>query len=160
MAQTSRPGKPGVHRHRVLRVLLPCLAALCVLGIFAASSLSGKVSGGLSRQAAAWLSGENNLPPNSPLEGILRKAGHLAEFALLGLLLLLALRAHGKRGLRAPGISLPAGLAVALCDETIQAFVPGRSSSVTDVWIDLAGFALGVGAGWLAAVVHIKTSPA
>ena len=35
------------------------------------------------------------------------------------------------------------GLAVACIDETIQIFTPGRASSLIDVWIDTAGFALG-----------------
>ena len=34
------------------------------------------------------------------------------------------------------------GLA-ALCDETIQLFVPGRSGQITDVWLDTAGYLTG-----------------
>ena len=31
----------------------------------------------------------------------------------------------------------------ALCDETIQLFVPGRSGQITDVWLDTAGYLAG-----------------
>ena len=31
----------------------------------------------------------------------------------------------------------------ALCDETIQLFVPGRSGSIADVWLDTAGYLTG-----------------
>ena len=31
----------------------------------------------------------------------------------------------------------------ALCDETIQLFVPGRSGQITDVWLDTAGYLTG-----------------
>ena len=36
------------------------------------------------------------------------------------------------------------GLLTALTDETIQLFVPGRSSQVTDVWIDFSGVMTGL----------------
>ena len=38
---------------------------------------------------------------------------------------------------------LGAGLAAACVDETIQLYVPGRASSLIDVWIDASGFAVG-----------------
>ena len=43
------------------------------------------------------------------------------------------------------------GLMTAVCDETIQLFVPGRSAEVRDVLIDAAGVLLG------AALVRILT---
>ena len=41
-----------------------------------------------------------------------------------------------------PAALLPGTLA-ALCDETIQLFVPGRSGQITDVWLDTAGYLTG-----------------
>lgn len=40
-------------------------------------------------------------------------------------------------------LSLFSGLLVALTDETIQLFVPGRSGQVTDVWLDFLGILAG-----------------
>ena len=71
---------------------------------------------------------------------LLRKAAHFSEFALLGLLYC------GRHRLvkgEAPVHLMGFGLAVACIDETIQIFTPGRASSLIDVWIDTAGFALG-----------------
>jgi VanZ family protein len=34
-------------------------------------------------------------------------------------------------------------MAIALGDETIQLFVPGRSGQISDVWVDLTGVAIG-----------------
>lgn len=71
---------------------------------------------------------------------LLRKLGHITEYAILGV---------GLTGLfsNRKGFSLPkplaAGLFAALCDETIQLFVAGRSGEVRDIWIDLAGLLLG-----------------
>ena len=36
------------------------------------------------------------------------------------------------------------GMATALLDETIQLYVPGRTSSVRDVWIDFGGVIAGL----------------
>ena len=41
-----------------------------------------------------------------------------------------------------PAALLPGTLA-ALCDETIQLFVPGRSGQIADVWLDTAGYLTG-----------------
>ena len=67
---------------------------------------------------------------------VLRKLAHGAEFAVLGALLLRALREELP--------ALLAGLAYAVTDELHQHFVPGRIGSPLDVAIDSAGVALGV----------------
>jgi VanZ family protein len=67
---------------------------------------------------------------------ILRKAAHVTEYAVLGLLLLRAL------GREAPAFLL--GVAYAITDEIHQHFVSGRHASPIDVAIDSAGVALGV----------------
>ena len=71
---------------------------------------------------------------------VIRKAAHFAEYAVLGGLLL---GAFPKRGRDAVLRAVLAGLLVALIDETIQLFSPGRSGQITDVWLDFAGAALG-----------------
>jgi len=67
---------------------------------------------------------------------ILRKAAHMAEYAILGALLL-----------RALGRELPAfffGLAYAVTDEIHQHFVEGRHASPLDVALDGVGVAIGI----------------
>lgn len=70
----------------------------------------------------------------------LRKAAHFSEFALLALLFC---GRHRLVHRNMPPHLMGFGLAVACIDETIQIFTPGRASSLIDVWIDTAGFALG-----------------
>ena len=65
-------------------------------------------------------------------EYLLRKLAHIGEFAILGILL-------GKSLGRADAKLLLVGLLCALADETIQLFVSGRSSQVSDVWVDFLG---------------------
>ena len=68
---------------------------------------------------------------------LVRKSAHFLEFALLGLL-------WGAFS-RLKKFPLPwlYGLAVAITDETIQHFVPGRSPSVGDVALDYLGYLFG-----------------
>ena len=65
----------------------------------------------------------------------------LFKFALLGLLM--GRMSTLLRGKTYPGI-LGLGLGCACIDETIQYYVPGRASMLTDVWIDFSGFATGL----------------
>jgi VanZ family protein len=67
---------------------------------------------------------------------ILRKGAHVAEYAILGLLLL---RAVGRE---APAFLL--GVAYAVTDEFHQRFVSGRHASPVDVAIDSTGVLVGI----------------
>ncbi|MBQ9045314.1 MAG: VanZ family protein [Oscillospiraceae bacterium] len=70
---------------------------------------------------------------------LVRKAAHFTEYAVLGALLF---GAFPQRGRTAVIQSVFAGFLVALLDETIQLFAPGRSGQITDVWLDMAGWSL------------------
>ena len=67
---------------------------------------------------------------------VLRKIAHAGEYAVLGALLLRALRDE------LPALSL--GIAYAVSDEVHQHFVEGRVGAPLDVLIDSAGVAIGV----------------
>lgn len=77
---------------------------------------------------------------------LLRKCGHFAEFSVLGLLLTGTFHRLKSFLLLKPVFS---GLLVALCDETLQRFIPGRSGNVRDIWIDLGGVVFGALLLWL-----------
>lgn len=72
---------------------------------------------------------------------LVRKAGHLSEYAILGLLLARAFSASGHRFLRRRWfvVSLVLLSLYALSDEFHQSFVPSRTASVYDSLIDIAG---------------------
>ncbi len=73
---------------------------------------------------------------------LIRKLAHFSEFACLGVLLAWLFRLMGE-GCRFPSPALLGTLA-ACVDETIQRFVPGRESSLIDVWIDIGGVCTGI----------------
>ena len=78
-----------------------------------------------------------------------RKLAHFCEYTLEGFLLMLCMRVYSRHPLRHISVPMLGGVLTALTDETIQLFSPGRSSQVTDVWLD----SIGVLAGILAALV-------
>jgi len=67
---------------------------------------------------------------------VLRKLAHVAEYAILGALLLRALEAL------VPALAL--GVLYAAADEVHQAFVAGRHGSPIDVLVDACGLTVGV----------------
>ena len=74
------------------------------------------------------------------LHGTLRKAAHLAEYAILALLWFRALtRDTALRHGTAAGAALAICVAWAALDEVHQSFVPSRTASPGDVAIDAAG---------------------
>lgn len=73
---------------------------------------------------------------------IVRKTGHLAEYAILAALILRALRDMEDRR-RAIRVAILLSIAYAASDEWHQLFVPTRQGSVWDVVIDAVGAALG-----------------
>lgn len=73
-------------------------------------------------------------------EVALRKLAHVAEYLVLTLLLVRALRRAGANA--AVPAAMAGALAYAATDEWHQSFVPGRTATVRDVAIDGIGIAL------------------
>jgi len=84
---------------------------------------------------------------------VVRKCAHLTEYAVFALLLWRALRKPVKNDPR-PWIWREARLALlivalyAASDEFHQSFVPTRTALVSDVFVDIAGGAIGLLALW------------
>jgi VanZ family protein len=70
------------------------------------------------------------------IDYVVRKLGHLTEYAVLGGLLV--------RATRRELLAFTLGVAYAASDEVHQHFVPGRHATPVDVAIDAVGVALGV----------------
>lgn len=130
----------------VLRVLFTLATLMTIAFIFYNSGQIGELSGGRSSQVMEFYN--NQIAPLLGLPYLthhqIRKLAHFAEYALEGFFLMLSLRVYTDRFIR--HISWPAliGLLTALGDETLQKYMPGRTSLVTDVWIDGAGLCAGM----------------
>ncbi len=112
------------------------LSLLWLAVIFGHSAMPADLSRQESLGIFAWL--QSFLPWLT--HGLLRKLGHLAEFAILGFFLTGVFWHRGKFRLYQP---VAGALLTAFCDETLQLFIPGRSGEIRDVWIDLAGAVCG-----------------
>lgn len=147
---TGAGAADGMRRRRVFGLGFAAAALLATAFIFSNSlqpaEVSGAVSGGMLAVINTWLE-SHGLAAIS--EQLLRKCAHLCEFGLLGVLLTSAtfLLSPGDAKLPLPpSLSTAVAAAVAVCDETIQYFVPGRACLITDMLIDTLGAALGAAA--------------
>ena len=73
-----------------------------------------------------------------------RKMAHFAEFSLMGFWFMFCLRVYTRHFVRHVSWPLFCGLLVAVVDETIQLYVPGRTSSTLDVLLDFSGVCCGL----------------
>lgn len=93
------------------------------------------------------------------IDNFVRKAAHVAEFAILGALLFITLSLWRLPALWRAPTAFVGGVLYASSDEFHQKFVPGRGPLVTDVLIDGAGVALGCLAAlllWLAVAAFLN----
>ena len=96
-----------------------------------------------------WLNPEISIETIRAVQFAIRKAAHVTEYAILGALLLRALR--GDNPALAPFHALSAVVIAstyAALDEYHQSFVGSRTGSPVDVSIDAAGALLGVVICW------------
>lgn len=119
------------------------LLAACFVGIIFYNSLlplrqSSQLSGWVTA-LTQLLAQHLDIRLTGDVEHHIRKMAHFCEFALLGLLLCCSFSAWGVPKLTATGYILFLALLVAVIDEYIQAFSPGRASRVKDVLLDFSG---------------------
>ena len=136
------------------RVVFTLALAGCIWFIFsnsmAVAQVSSASSGRVLQQLQAILRrlGHPALAQRLTMH-LVRKLAHFCEYLLEGFLLMLCMRVYSRHPLRHITVPMLGGMLTALTDETIQLYSPGRSSQVTDVWLD----SVGVLAGILAALV-------
>ncbi len=136
-----------------VRYWAPVLVWMCV--IFSASSdrasfqRSSRIIGPVVRWLFPHLSDD---AVHAIVFGV-RKCAHLAEYAVLALLLWRALRKPARPAPPAwrwptAGLVLAAVALYAVSDEVHQLLVPSRQGSLTDVLLDTTGAALGLFCLW------------
>ena len=79
-----------------------------------------------------------------PLSRQQKKSKETKARIFQGFLLMLCMRVYTRQYIWHISVPMLGGVLTALTDETIQIFSPGRSSQVTDVWLDSAGVLAGI----------------
>ena len=106
------------------------------------SSAVTKLTQGVVRPLYELFTGKT--ATDSELHAFVRKAAHFLEFAVIAAVASLLLwRLRGKHPVQNLVYVLFGSLLIAVADEYIQYFSPGRSSSVRDIVIDFWGAAVG-----------------
>ena len=96
------------------------------------------------------MEGINGNPPEKAarffrtnLDNILRDSAHFLEFLILGILTILYSNRFKLTVLRRSSLVLLFCIAVALIDESIQFFSPGRAFELSDLALDVSGSIIG-----------------
>lgn len=151
--EAAAAGRP---KHSAMKCAV-CLAVTLafMVFIFSMSAESGPQSSSLSGQICRQI-GEIFVPGFksesaaaqaafiASITFAVRKAAHMTEYAILGILWCTTLGAFGVRGKKRVLIAFFIAFAYACTDEFHQRFVPGRGPSPVDVMIDSAGAVIGL----------------
>ena len=121
------------------RVVFTLALIGCIAFIFSNSMAVAEVSSVSSGRVLQLLQAVLRLTMH-----IVRKMAHFCEYTLEGFLLMLCIRVYTRRYVRHISVPMLGGVLTAMADETIQIYSPGRSSQVTDVWLDSAGVLAGI----------------
>ena len=115
-----------------------------LIAVFSSGWFSGTHTGGLLlpllRGLLPWASSE----VLGALHALIRKAAHVVEYLILGVLLVRALREEGLGGPALASAAVALGIGYAALDELHQTFVPSRTGAPRDVAVDATGVVAGV----------------
>lgn len=123
------------------------LLLFTLLFIWGNSCLTREQSTAVSDFVMQLLGVDRGPNPDETVHGV-RKMGHFLEFLALGTELTLFVLLRRSRCTEKALFLCCCGLFVPTVDETIQIF-SGRNPAIVDIWIDVAGFALGCSVGLL-----------
>jgi VanZ family protein len=130
---------------RVLVAWLCVAAWISMIWVSSNEEFSFQTTSGVLVPFLRWLSPELSWQAIQNIHDVIRKAAHLAEYAVLAGLAFRAFRVSLDIRLGHVGVlTLAVVLAIAGLDELRQSWLPARTGSVTDVLIDLTGGAIGV----------------
>ena len=85
---------------------------------------------------------------------IIRKLAHFTQFMLLAIVSCYYFKSINMK--KTYSVTLTYGLLVAIIDETIQLFIPGRAGLITDVLIDLLGVLFGLFIVYIISIIKLK----
>jgi VanZ family protein len=133
-----------------LRYWSPVVIWGCVISIASTGHFTSAKTSGVILPILRWLMPHADPNTLDEIHHLIRKGGHVFEYALFTLLLLYAIRA-GRREWRWSwvAITLLCVACYAGLDEYHQSFVPGRGASAWDSALDTTAGALALVIAWV-----------
>jgi VanZ family protein len=127
---------------RFLKYWLPILAWVIFIFVGSTDLLSAAHTSRFIGPFLRWFAPEISNETIGAIQIVVRKVGHLTEYAILALLLVRALRRQLVA--RATGIAFMFAAILAALDEFHQSFVATRTGTPWDVAIDCVGALIGL----------------
>jgi VanZ family protein len=126
---------------RFLSRYLPLIAWLAFISYASSASFSGENTSHIIGPLILWLFPNTSPETLAVVHFITRKLAHFTEYAILGFLAARAFRLSPRSAIRSRWflISLILVITYALIDEYHQSFVPTRTASLWDSFIDISG---------------------
>jgi VanZ family protein len=126
---------------RFLSRYLPLVAWLVFISYASSASFSANNTSRIIGPLVLWLFPNTSMETLATIHFITRKIAHFTEYAILGLLAARAFRTSPRYAIRHRWFLISAALVVAfaLLDEYHQSFVPNRTGTIYDSFIDMAG---------------------
>ena len=136
----SRAGNSSTFGNRLWRYG-PLVLWATLIFIFSSGLFSGSNTSSVLRPLIQWVYPGISDAALGLIHGLIRKASHFVEYAILALLAARALRTSSRDFLRNHwfAVSLTFVALYALSDEFHQSFVSSRTASIYDCLIDTAG---------------------
>ena len=133
---------------------LPVIVWMGVIFSASTQALSARHTSRIIGPILRWFKPDVSDQTISRVQFVVRKGGHLTEYAVLAILVWNALRKPVRTDLRPwrwkeAAVALSFAAAYAITDEIHQRFVPGREAQVSDVLLDTAGAAIGLLVLWM-----------
>jgi VanZ family protein len=126
---------------RLLSRYLPLVTWLVFISVASSDSFSANNTSRIIGPLVLWLFPNTSPETMAVIHLVTRKVAHFTEYAILAYLAARAFRGSPRRGIanRWFIISLALVVCYALLDEYHQSFVPSRTASIYDSFIDMTG---------------------
>lgn len=120
---------------------LPLIGWMIFISFASSASFSANSTSRFIGPLLLWLFPNSTPETLAVVHGLVRKFAHFAEYAVLGFLAARAFRSSPRPSVRTKWFLIAAVLIVvcSLADEFRQSFVPSRTPSIFDSFIDMAG---------------------
>ena len=147
---------------RFLKYWLPVLIWLGVMFVGSTGLLSAEQTSRFFVPFLRWLKPDISAEALAQIHFVVRKLGHIFEYALLAMLLWRAVRSATNLRMKKSIVFVAVWLACgvfAVSDEFHQSFMPSRTAASSDVLIDICGATIGLAICLMISRKHATATP-